>query len=72
MKRDNKQGMKWDFCWYNMPCPGCGKRWIDFSEDIKIEVNCEGEQEIEIEGMLSPINRCTNPFCEWSKLKEED
>jgi len=70
-KNNNKYGFKDDGWFQTMPCPGCGKSILRFINNSDLDVNCESRQKIEVENFRQPITDCTNPFCEWSKLKDE-
>lgn len=48
---------------------GCGESLIEFRSDRGIEVTAESRQMIRVNGWWSLHESCTNPFCEWSKVR---
>jgi len=50
----------------------CGSK-IEFfvGEGCGILVNCETKGRVEIEGLWTMNECCSNPLCEWSKIKNE-
>ncbi len=51
-----------------MKCPGCDET-IDVEEGV-IEVNCETKGRVFVDKMWTPLEKCDNPTCPWSRMEE--
>lgn len=54
-------------------CPSCGTGNFEFikTEYNGILVNAETKGKVFVPEMWQPSRSCDNPFCEWSKIREE-
>jgi len=54
-----------------LPCPSCGME-IELKCDSSIKSNIHSNREIKIDGFFTLAKECSNPACEWSKVKPGD
>ena len=53
-----------------MSCPGCGKE-LGVTKPAYISVNAESKRHFAIKDMWIPFEKCNDPFCKWSNVKDD-